>query len=112
MIHFFNYKANHLNLEKRTKFWKLAQNGHKFITSAIPLATLLESQILMIARVTPPIPILKHLHPTLQISQFRMIISAWMHNYILVGMYGRTAKKIQGKRSGKVKHRFLGEEDA
>ncbi|KAF6134543.1 hypothetical protein GIB67_022283 [Kingdonia uniflora] len=31
-IHFFNYNANHLHLGKSTKFWKLAQNGHKFIT--------------------------------------------------------------------------------
>ncbi|KAF6169126.1 hypothetical protein GIB67_038623 [Kingdonia uniflora] len=110
-IYFFNYKANHLNLEKSTKFWKLAQNGHKFITSAIPATTLQGSQILTIALVTPPIPILKHLHPTLQILQFRMILSTWMH-YILVGMYDRTTKKLQGKRSGKVKYRFLGEEDA
>ncbi|KAF6138871.1 hypothetical protein GIB67_018602 [Kingdonia uniflora] len=67
-IHFIKPKANHLNLGKRTKFWKLAQNGHKFITSAIPPATLLGSQILTIAQVTPPIPIPKHLHPALQIS--------------------------------------------
>ncbi|KAF6140794.1 hypothetical protein GIB67_042207 [Kingdonia uniflora] len=92
-MHFFNYKANHLNLRKRTKFWKLAQNSHKFSISPISPATLLGSQILTIDRVTPPIPILKYLHPALQISQFQMILSTRMHHYILVGMYNRTTKK-------------------